>query len=141
MAWQGSACAADQKLPEVVFTEHSPGAPSHGTSTGEYSTTPAPEDAQQAKERGGWEQYRTGGDWWRRIPRGNPPRSPRRGRIREFQLEVLEEEVETIVLSKRRRQRSPGSAGTAGRRRGRSRSPVSSRVRGGEASEGSGWVG
>jgi hypothetical protein len=22
--------------------------------------------------RGGWEQHLTGGDWWRRIPRGNP---------------------------------------------------------------------
>jgi hypothetical protein len=49
--------------------------------------------------------------------------------------------MEAIVLSKRRRQRSPGSAGTAGRRRGGSRSPASSWVRGGEASEGSGWVG
>jgi hypothetical protein len=48
---------------------------------------------------------------------------------------VLEEVVETIILTKRRRQGSPGSAGTAGRRRGRSRSPESSGVRGGVASE------
>jgi hypothetical protein len=48
---------------------------------------------------------------------------------------VLEEVVETIILTKRRRQRSPGSAGTDGRRRGRSRSPESSGVRGGVASE------
>jgi hypothetical protein len=37
MAWQGSACAAGQRLPEEDFTEHTPGAPHHGTSTGEYS--------------------------------------------------------------------------------------------------------
>jgi hypothetical protein len=37
MAWQGSACAASQRLPEEDFTEHAPGAPHHGASTGEYS--------------------------------------------------------------------------------------------------------
>jgi hypothetical protein len=37
MAWQGSAYAASQRLPEDDFTEHALGAPHHGASTGEYS--------------------------------------------------------------------------------------------------------
>jgi hypothetical protein len=36
-AWQSSACAAGQRLPEDDFTKHAPGAPHHGASTGEYS--------------------------------------------------------------------------------------------------------
>jgi hypothetical protein len=36
-AWQGSAYAAGQRLPEDDFTELTPGAPHHGASTGEYS--------------------------------------------------------------------------------------------------------
>jgi hypothetical protein len=37
MTWRGSARAAGWMLPEVDFTEHSPRAPHHGTSTGEFS--------------------------------------------------------------------------------------------------------
>jgi hypothetical protein len=67
-----------------------------------------------------------GGDGFRR---GTPSRSPRRGRLCDFQLEALEEGVEAIILSKHRRRRSPESAGMAGRWRRRSRSPEGRRER------------
>jgi hypothetical protein len=122
-AWRGSARAAGWMLPEVDFTEHSPGAPHHGTSTGEFSCNSSTRGCTASTGEGARRSTRSEANGGDGSQRETLSRSPRRGRFRDFQLEALEEEVEAIILSKHRRRRSPESAGMAGRRRRRSRSP------------------
>jgi hypothetical protein len=129
-----------QRLPKVDFTEHSPGAPHHGTSTGEISCNSSTRGYTASTGEEAWRSTKSeaiGGGGFRE---GTPSRSPRRGSFRRSQLEELEEEVEATILSKHQWRRSPELAGVARRRRRWSRSPAGSRGR--EENEwGLGWVG
>jgi hypothetical protein len=73
----------------------------------------APEVAQQAQARRGTFSEVFGGSEHRG---GKPPRSPRRGSFRSFQLEELVEEVEATILSKHRLRGPSKLAGVTGRR-------------------------
>jgi hypothetical protein len=98
MAWQSRACAASQRLPGDVLTEHSPGVPRHGTSTGEFSCNSSTREGTASigeEARRSTRSEANGGGGSRKE---TPPRSPRRGRVHDFQLEALEEEVEGSIL-------------------------------------------
>jgi hypothetical protein len=100
MAWQGRACAASQRLPGDVFTEHSPGVPRHGTSTGESSCNSSTREGIVSIGEEARRSTRSEANGGGESRKETPIRSPRRGRFRDFQLEALEEEVEGSILPK-----------------------------------------
>jgi hypothetical protein len=139
-AWQGSACAVDQKLPEDVFTEHSPGVPRHGTSTGVLSrnsstregTTSTGEEAGEAPDR-------------RRMVAADPERKHHPDLLGEEDSAISnwrrwKRRWRGVFCPRRRRRWSSELAGIDKRRRRRS---SRQRARGSarRASEGLGWVG
>jgi hypothetical protein len=65
-AWQGSACAAGQRLPGDDFTERTPREPHHGVSTSEYSRITSTGGGTTSRREGSaWQQIR--GDQRRRV--------------------------------------------------------------------------
>jgi hypothetical protein len=78
MAWQGSACAASQRLPREYFIKHAPGAPHHDASTGGYSHSSSTGGGSASSSSA---RHRIGGAQRRQIPRGettqiSPERKP-----------------------------------------------------------------
>jgi hypothetical protein len=74
VAWQGSACAASQRLPGDVFTR-----------VHRRVLMQIKHQRLHRKHRGGSSaKHQIGGEWWRRIPKGNTIQISSEGKIPRF---------------------------------------------------------
>jgi hypothetical protein len=111
-AWQGSARAAGQRLPDVVFTTASPGTLHHRRAHAHHNHQSSRSKHQERARRG--IESEVTGDGGNRGE--SNPRSPRRGNSHQIQLEEGVEGVGATDLPRHRRRKSPELAKMLGQR-------------------------